>query len=103
MAVGADPEPGAVPDEEFDAIARAVAEDVEMSRGGIGLKFVFYDRVKPVEAFAHVSVTGDDEDAGGGAEGDHVRAWKVALPDLRLRDLGEDLGCLLGLAADEHA
>jgi len=70
----AKPKPRSIPSEYFDAGARGVAENEEMAAGGIHPEATGDDAIEAFEALAHVSGTGDDEDAGGRGERDHTRA-----------------------------
>lgn len=66
-AFGANPESGAIPEQEFDAIAGPVAKDKDMTAGRILLELLGDDSVESVEAFSHVGKSGCDKHPGGGA------------------------------------
>ena len=66
-AFGTDPESGAIPEKEFDAVAGPVAKDKDMTTGRILLELLGDDSVETVEAFSHVGKSGCYEHPGGGA------------------------------------
>ena len=103
QALGADPEPGAVPHQELDAVARGVAKNIDVTRGGIGLELMFDDRVQAVEGLAHVGGAGDDKNASGGTERDHCPGMESVRRSRANRqgDLIEDHSRLPSLASDD--
>lgn len=66
-AFGANPESRAIPEQEFDAIAGALAKDKDMAAGRILLELLGDDSVESVEAFSNIGKSGGDKHPGGGA------------------------------------
>ena len=77
QALGTDPKAGPIRDEQFDAVANAIAKNEDMPTERIFFQLMGDDPVESIEALAHVGDTGDDKDPGGGTQRDHdgVSRW----------------------------